>query len=49
MATNHFTTYFASELIAFACHADNSVLLFTKKSFAQNLRRAFCNLLCYFV
>lgn len=45
---NHFTTYFASELIAFAWHADNPVLLFTRKSFAQNLKKVFCYLLlCY--
>lgn len=45
---NHFTTDFASELIAFAWHADNPVLLFTRKSFAQNLKKVFCYLLlCY--
>lgn len=47
---NCFATHFASELIAFPWHADSPVLLFTRESFAQNLKNAFCYLSsCHFV
>lgn len=46
---NHFATYFAAELIAFPWHADSSVL-FTSKSFSQNIKKVFSYLpLCHFV
>lgn len=47
---NHFATHFGAELIAFPWHADSSILLFTRKSFAQNIKKVFCYLpSCHFV